>query len=424
MIAIMNAGRSNRSTGSTKMNKDSSRSHSIFQIIIENSSVDDAGETHYRMGKLNLVDLAGSEKHSKTETTGKHLMEGIKINLSLTILGNVISKLVTGKNQHIPYRESMLTKLLCDSLGGNTKTVMIANVGPADMNVEETINTLRYAETAKKIKNKPIINEDPKDAQLRKIQEEIEFLKKQLEGGMGGDGKYKMQDGKNKEDDENNMKSIMEKIEREKDDFKMKQESEIQKIRQQKNMAEEEKNKLILKINKEIEENKKLKDESKAMLLKYREKKKKVLKGNETEKKVKEQETEIIKNQEVLEVKKREEMRLQEELKEQSKRNMDLKKKYESYQANIDDLNEKINMLRARIEEIKGENKENQERLNLELANLQDEIRVIHIANLKKDFIMENFIPIEEREKIGKCLEFNEKDNSYFVNKIEAIKNN
>jgi kinesin family protein 3/17 len=420
----MNAGRQNRSTGSTKMNKDSSRSHSIFQIIIENSSVDDAGETHYRMGKLNLVDLAGSEKHSKTETTGKHLMEGIKINLSLTILGNVISKLVTGKNQHIPYRESMLTKLLCDSLGGNTKTVMIANVGPADMNVEETINTLRYAETAKKIKNKPIINEDPKDAQLRKIQEEIEFLKKQLEGGMGGDGKYKMQDGKNKEDDENNMKSMMEKIEREKEDYKMKQESEIQKIRQQKDMAEEEKNKLILKINKEIEENKKLKDESKAMLLKYREKKKKVLKGNETEKKVKEQETEIIKNQEVLEVKKREEMRLQEELKEQSRRNMDLKKKYESYQANIDDLNEKINMLRARIEEIKGENKENQERLNLELANLQDEIRVIHIANLKKDFIMENFIPIEEREKIGKCLEFNEKDNSYFVNKIEAIKNN
>ena len=167
MIAIMNAGRQNRSTGRTKLNKDSSRSHSIFQIIIENSSVDDQGETHYRMGKLNLVDLAGSEKHSKTETTGKHLLEGIKINLSLTILGNVISKLVSGKNIHIPYRESMLTKLLCDSLGGNTKTVMIANVGPADYNYEETINTLRYAETAKKIKNKPVINEDPKDALLK-----------------------------------------------------------------------------------------------------------------------------------------------------------------------------------------------------------------------------------------------------------------
>ena len=425
MIAIMNAGRQNRSTGRTKLNKDSSRSHSIFQIIIENSSVDDQGETHYRMGKLNLVDLAGSEKHSKTETTGKHLLEGIKINLSLTILGNVISKLVSGKNIHIPYRESMLTKLLCDSLGGNTKTVMIANVGPADYNYEETINTLRYAETAKKIKNKPVINEDPKDAQLRKIQEEIEALKKQLEGGLGGGNyNFKMQDGMNNVEDENNMKNMMEKIEKEKDDFKRQQEIEIQKIKQLKDMAEEEKNKLIHKINKEIEENKKLKDESKQMLLKYRDMKKKVLKGDDTEKIVREQETEITKHKEVLEMKKREELRLQEELKELAKRNTELKIKYESYQANIDDLNEKINLLRQRIEEIKGENKENQERLNVELGNLQDEIRNIHLANLKKDFILQNFIPSEEREKVSKCLEFSEKENSYFINKIEAIKNN
>lgn len=419
----MNAGRQNRSTGSTKMNKDSSRSHSIFQIIIENSSIDEKGETHYRMGKLNLVDLAGSEKHSKTETTGKHLIEGIKINLSLTILGNVISKLVSGRNQHIPYRESLLTKLLCDSLGGNTKTVMIANVGPADMNVEETINTLRYAESAKKIKNKPVINEDPKDAQLRKIQEEIEFLKKQLEGGIGG-GKYKMQDGMNNVEDENSMKTMMEKIEKEKEDFKFQQEKEIHKIKQLKDMAEEEKNKLIQKMNKEIEENKKLKDETKQMLMKYRDMKKKVLNGNDTEKIVKEQESEIIKHKEELEIKKREELRLQEELKEQAKRNTELKMKYESYQANIDDLNDKINLQRQRIEEIKTENKDNQERLNFELSNLQDEIRHIHIANLKKDFIIQNFIPPEEKEKIAKCLEYNEKENTYVINNIEAIKNN
>lgn len=423
MLAIMNAGRQNRSTGSTKMNKDSSRSHSIFQIIIENSSIDEKGETHYRMGKLNLVDLAGSEKHSKTETTGKHLIEGIKINLSLTILGNVISKLVSGRNQHIPYRESLLTKLLCDSLGGNTKTVMIANVGPADMNVEETINTLRYAESAKKIKNKPVINEDPKDAQLRKIQEEIEFLKKQLEGGIGG-GKYKMQDGMNNVEDENSMKTMMEKIEKEKEDFKFQQEKEIHKIKQLKDMAEEEKNKLIQKMNKEIEENKKLKDETKQMLMKYRDMKKKVLNGNDTEKIVKEQESEIIKHKEELEIKKREELRLQEELKEQAKRNTELKMKYESYQANIDDLNDKINLQRQRIEEIKTENKDNQERLNFELSNLQDEIRHIHIANLKKDFIIQNFIPPEEKEKIAKCLEYNEKENTYVINNIEAIKNN
>ena len=423
MIAIKNAGMQNRSVGSTKMNKDSSRSHSIFQIIIENSHVDEQGETHYRMGKLNLVDLAGSEKHSKTETTGKHLIEGIKINLSLTILGNVISKLVSGKSIHVPYRESMLTKLLCDSLGGNTKTVMIANVGPADMNVEETINSLRYAESAKKIKNKPIINEDPKDAQLRKIQEEIEFLKRQLEGGIGG-GKFKMQDGMSAVEDENNMKNIMEKIEKEKEDFKNQQEKEIQKIKQLKDMAEEEKNKLIQKISKEIEENKKLKDESKQMLMKYRDMKKKVLNGSDAEKKVKEQENEIIRHKEQLEMKKREELKLQEELKEQAKRNTELKMKYESYQANIDDLNDKINLLRQRIEEIKGENKENQERLGFELSNLQDEIKNIHVANMKKDFILQNFIPPEEKEKVAKCLEFNDKENTFFINKIEAIKNN
>ena len=88
-------------------------------------------------------------------------IEAIKINLSLSVLGNVISSL-TGTSKHIPYRESKLTMLLCDSLGGNTKTVMIANIGPADYNYDESLNTLWYADRAKRIKNKPIINEDPK----------------------------------------------------------------------------------------------------------------------------------------------------------------------------------------------------------------------------------------------------------------------
>ena len=101
--------------------------------------------------------------------------------MSLTTLGNVISALVDNKSTHIPYRDSKLTRLLQDSLGGNTKTVMVANVGPADYNFDETITTLRYANRAKSIKNKPKINEDPKDAILRQFQEEIEKLKAQLE---------------------------------------------------------------------------------------------------------------------------------------------------------------------------------------------------------------------------------------------------
>ncbi len=110
------------------------------------------------------------------------MKEGIKINLSLTALGNVISALCdAGKGKHIPYRDSKLTRLLQDSLGGNTKTVMMAAVGPADYNYEETLSTLRYANRAKNIKNKPSVNEDPKDALLRQYKEEIERLQKMLE---------------------------------------------------------------------------------------------------------------------------------------------------------------------------------------------------------------------------------------------------
>ena len=128
-----------------------------------------------------MVDLAGSERSSKTGATGQTLKEGIKINLSLTALGNVISCLVDSKSMHIPYRDSKLTRLLQDSLGGNTKTVMIAAISPADYNYEETLSTLRYASRAKDIKNKPIVNEDPKDALLKEYELEIRKLKEMLE---------------------------------------------------------------------------------------------------------------------------------------------------------------------------------------------------------------------------------------------------
>ncbi|XP_063957027.1 kinesin-like protein KIF17 isoform X1 [Lytechinus pictus] len=179
---IMELGWKNRSVGSTLMNADSSRSHSIFTIHIEMCEVDDAGEDRIRAGKLNLVDLAGSERQAKTGATGDRLKEATKINLSLSALGNVISALVDGKSKHIPYRDSKLTRLLQDSLGGNTKTLMVACLSPADNNYDETLSTLRYANRAKNIKNKPKINEDPKDALLRQYQEEIKTLKQMLMG--------------------------------------------------------------------------------------------------------------------------------------------------------------------------------------------------------------------------------------------------
>ncbi|CAH8522665.1 unnamed protein product [Schistosoma turkestanicum] len=179
---IMELGWKNRSTGATLMNSDSSRSHSIFTIYLEMIDRNDnlLDYNHIRAGKLNLVDLAGSERQTKTGTTGDRFKEATKINLSLSALGNVISALVDSKVKHIPYRDSKLTRLLQDSLGGNTKTLMIACLSPADNNYDETLSTLRYANRAKNICNKPRINEDPKDALLRQYQEEIKHLKELL----------------------------------------------------------------------------------------------------------------------------------------------------------------------------------------------------------------------------------------------------
>ncbi|KAI1717077.1 kinesin motor domain-containing protein [Ditylenchus destructor] len=180
MFKLFQYGNANRHTGATSMNEKSSRSHALFTVTIECS--EGVGQRqHLTQGKLHLVDLAGSERQSKTNAVGDRLKEASKINLSLSTLGNVISSLVDGKSTHIPYRNSKLTRLLQDSLGGNSKTVMIANIGPATYNYDETISTLRYANRAKHIKNVVHINEDPKDALLRKYQYEIEQLRKQLE---------------------------------------------------------------------------------------------------------------------------------------------------------------------------------------------------------------------------------------------------
>lgn len=181
---LMEFGNKHRITKETNMNERSSRSHAIFTIYIETSEEKD-GRSLVKAGKLNLVDLAGSERQKKTGASGDRLKEGIKINLSLHALGNVITSLVDGSS-HVPYRDSKLTLLLQDSLGGNTKTVMIAVISPADYNYDESLSTLRYASRAKFIKNKPKVNEDPKDALLRSYAEEIQRLKSMISAQNNG----------------------------------------------------------------------------------------------------------------------------------------------------------------------------------------------------------------------------------------------
>jgi kinesin family protein 11 len=155
---ILQKGADRRRQAATLMNAHSSRSHSIFTVTvyIKEKSVD--GEESIKIGKLNLVDLAGSENIERSGATGKRAAEAGRINKSLTTLGRVITALVEHRD-HIPYRESNLTRLLQDSLGGKTKTTIIATVSPAACNLEETLSTLDYAHKAKSIKNKPEVNQ-------------------------------------------------------------------------------------------------------------------------------------------------------------------------------------------------------------------------------------------------------------------------
>ncbi|XP_063366296.1 kinesin-like protein Klp68D [Cydia amplana] len=177
MARALRTGNRVRASGRTDMNEHSSRSHAVFLVTVESQH---KPSNRIRVGKLNLVDLAGSERQRKTGAGGERLREAARINQALSSLGNVISALAEN-SPHVPYRDSKLTRILQDSLGGNSKTIMIAAVGPAAYNYDETITTLRYAHRAKAIKNKPIRNEDPKDAKLREYQAEIERLRALIE---------------------------------------------------------------------------------------------------------------------------------------------------------------------------------------------------------------------------------------------------
>ncbi|PIK46734.1 putative kinesin-like protein KIF28P [Apostichopus japonicus] len=185
----MDEGTRNRTVAATQMNATSSRAHTIVGIKFTQKSINDAGQEMAKTAICNLVDLAGSERAESTGATGDRLKEGAAINQSLSSLGNCIAALADkskGKNVKVPYRDSVLTKLLKNALGGNSKTIMIAALSPADINYEETLSTLRYADRAKQIKNVAVVNEDPTEKLIRELKEENQRLMDALKkGGLG-----------------------------------------------------------------------------------------------------------------------------------------------------------------------------------------------------------------------------------------------
>eukprot|EP00927_Polykrikos_kofoidii_P001983 TRINITY_DN10764_c2_g1_i1.p1 TRINITY_DN10764_c2_g1~~TRINITY_DN10764_c2_g1_i1.p1 ORF type:complete len:773 (+),score=152.12 TRINITY_DN10764_c2_g1_i1:60-2378(+) len=187
--AVLDEGTENRSVGSTLMNATSSRAHTVLTIEFKQVTCE-LGKEQVKISMINLVDLAGSEKAGQTGASGDRLKEGCAINKSLTALGNVIEKLAERsaskkKDVLIPYRNSKLTRLLQNALGGSSRTIMVCALSPASSNYEETLSTLRYADRAKKIKNNATVNENPQDRLMRELREENERLKLLFDKGGG-----------------------------------------------------------------------------------------------------------------------------------------------------------------------------------------------------------------------------------------------
>ncbi|XP_078332440.1 kinesin-like protein KIF27 isoform X6 [Crassostrea virginica] len=199
VMSLLESGSAVRHTGSTQMNEHSSRSHSVFTVNIgqkwlendvmaekrkqsESTESLDEDITHTMFGKFHFVDLAGSERAHRTGNVGDRFKESVHINSGLLALGNVISALGDPKKKatHIPYRESKITRLLKDSLGGNAKTLMICCISPSSANFDESHNALKYANRAKNIKNTPVVNRDVQSIRFEEMQSEIKALREEL----------------------------------------------------------------------------------------------------------------------------------------------------------------------------------------------------------------------------------------------------
>ncbi|XP_073418101.1 kinesin-like protein KIF3C isoform X1 [Dendrobates tinctorius] len=424
---VMNLGNQSRSVACTNMNEYSSRSHTIFVITIECSEVGVDGEEHIRVGKLNLVDLAGSERQSKTGANGERPKEASKINLSLSALGNVISSLVDGRSTHIPYRDSKLTRLLQDSLGGNAKTIMVATLGPASHHYDETLSTLRFANRAKNIKNKPRINEDPKDTLLREFQEEIARLKAQLEKrGMlskkrrRNSRRKKSLDGDNvpeTEPEEDNDENLIEKnIGNYLKEQAERLEQEKAAIQDDHSLLAEEKLKLIEEKEKMMEDLTKEQKATELLAVKFKTQamESKLLIGGKTiiDHTNEQQKMLEIKRQEIAEQKRRE-REIQQQVLLRDEETVELRGTYTSLQQEVEMKTKKLKKLYAKLQAVKGEIQDQHDeyvRVRQDLEQAQNE----QTRELKyKYLIIENFIPPEEKNKIMNRLYYDAEEDQW-----------
>ncbi|XP_053736266.1 kinesin-like protein KIF3C [Synchiropus splendidus] len=419
---VMNVGNQARAVGATDMNEHSSRSHALFLITVECSQPGPDGRKHIRVGRLNLVDLAGSERQAKTGVQGERLKEAAKINLSLSALGNVISALADGRSGHVPYRDSKLTRLLQDSLGGNAKTVMVATLGPSALHYDETLTTLRYANRAKNIQNQPRVNEDPKDALLREFQREIARLRAQLNHRKWRT-KQKKEDGDSWDDEFEDGDEA--EVEKEAEDYvkleEQRLEMEKEAIRGDRFLLAEEKQRLLGEKERMMGDLRKEQEATEQLTAKYKAMESKLLVGgkniidhtNEQQKMLE------LKRHEIAEQTRRE-REMQQQMLVQDDETLELRDTFTSLQQEVEAKTKKLKKLYAKLQCIKAEIQDvNDEhvRSRQELEQTQNELT----RELKfKYLIIENFIPPEEKNKIMNRLTFDPEEDQWKFQRLVA----
>ena len=438
MMKVFDQGNIMRHTGATNMNEHSSRSHSVFTITVESSEMDEEGQSHIRVGKLNIVDLAGSERQSKTGATGDRLKEATKINLSLSTLCHTISSLTDPKCTYIPYRDSKLTRILQDSLGGNTKTVMIAAIGPADYNTDETLSTLRYASRAKKIQNKPRINEDPKDAMIREFHDELTRLREQLAQLSGGKLTFSGEPGQGEvaageniivekvvaKVDEAKMAEMEAQLEKEKKAITKQFEREKAKIEARAEVDEEAKSKLLAELEVKQEAEQKEKKKQQAILKKIKNYEGKLLKGNEEMERAMKQEQKLIKSKAQLEEQRRKQLIMEQEIAAKQDLTLNLKEKFSSQTEQLQNTNQEVGRIQTRLQMTKTELDDINEVIHREREDLMDRIRDLTREIRLKHLIIDQFIPALEYMKIERRADWSDEINDWIIPNVEYTGNN
>ncbi|RLN59278.1 hypothetical protein BBJ28_00013436 [Nothophytophthora sp. Chile5] len=449
--AVMQQGKKNRSVGATLMNQTSSRSHSMFTITVEacttaQTEAKGDGKPHICVGKLNLVDLAGSERQAKTGATGDRMKEATKINLSLSALGNVISALVDGKSQHIPYRDSKLTRLLQDSLGGNAKTVMIANCGPADYNYNETLSTLRYANRAKNIKNKPKINEDPKDAKIREYQEKIKELREALAaqektGSTGSAASMESKSGakeaagsgpliierivektvvKREGVSEEVLKKLEEDARREKRELKQKAQAEMKALLAAQSRTEEEREQLERELQSHAQHKEALAKQKDEMVGHLQALEEKLISGGRVLDKAAKQERQLREAQARVEEQKRQELQLARELAEKEDSNMLLEEQHATLQEAVDDKTRKLKKLWAKHKAASTEIEDLKTEFQAEKEDMLDTVRELTRQLKLKHLLLSHFVPLDEAVALEKRARFDADLDDWQVSRLES----